>query len=185
MERRLRWLVVVQDSDHEPPLPVPAAPVRSTLRNIAVLALLAGGAGFALTWVARVTEDDVARNRLAAETRILRELAGMDVDAPVDGDLVLCERGQVIVRGAGRGYGGEFRIAVAVGANGRIVGVRVIDHQETPGFGDILDAPSAWLESFATGDVHAVTGATVTSDAVIQAVERIAGRVDLRTLCPS
>ena len=157
--------------------------MRSTLRNITVLALLAGGAGFALTWVARVTEDDVARNRLAAETRILRELAGMDVDAPVNGDLVLCERGQVIVRGAGRGYGGEFR--VAVGANGRIVGVRVIDHQETPGFGDILDAPSAWLESFATGEVHAVTGATVTSDAVIQAVERIAGRVDLQTLCPS
>ena len=116
---------------------------------------------------------------------MLRELAGMDVDAPIDGDLVLCERGQVIVRGGGRGYGGEFGIAVAVGANGRIVGVRVIDHQETPGFGDILEAPSAWLESFAAGDVHAVTGATVTSEAVIQAVERIAGRVDLKTLCPS
>ena len=159
--------------------------VRSTLRNIAVLALLAGGAGFALTWVARVTEDDVARNRVAAETRILRELAGMDVNAPVDGDLVLCERGQVIVRGDGRGYGGKFRIAVAVGANGRVAGVRVIDHQETPGFGDILDAPSAWLETFTTGDVHAVTGATVTSDSVIQAVERIAGRVELKTLCPS
>ena len=28
-------------------------------------------------------------------------------------------------------------------------------------------------------------GQTVTSDAVIQAVERVAGRVDLRTLCPS
>ena len=160
--------------------------MRSTLRNIAVLALLAGGAGFALTWVARVTEDDVARNRLAAETRILRELAGMDVNAPIDGDLlVLCERGQVIVRGDGRGYGGEFRIAVAVGTNGRVVGVRVIDHQETPGFGDILDASSAWLESFANGDVHAVTGATVTSEAVMLAVERIAGRVDLKTLCPS
>ena len=159
--------------------------MRSTLRNIAVLALLAGGAGFALTWVARVTEDDVARNRLAAETRILRELAGMDVNAPIDGDLVLCERGQVIVRGDGRGYGGEFRIAVAVGTNGRVVGVRVIEHQETPGFGDILDASSAWLESFANGDVHAVTGATVTSEAVMLAVERIAGRVDLKTLCPS
>ena len=159
--------------------------MRSAVRNISVLALLAGGAGFALTWAARVTEDDVARNRLAAETRILRELAGMDVAAPVDGDLVLCEAGQVIVRGRGRGYGGEFRIAVAVGADTRVVGVRMIEHQETPGFGDILNAPSAWLESFATGDVHAVTGATVTSDAVIQAVERMAGRVDLKALCPS
>ena len=157
----------------------------NTLRNIAALATLAAVAGFALTWVARLTEEDVARNRLAAETRILRELAGVDVDAAVDGDLVLCDRGQVIVRGVGRGYGGQFRLAIGVGADGEIQGVRVIDHQETPGFGDILDTPSAWLQSFRTGDVHAVTGATVTSEAVMLAVERIAGRVDLKALCPS
>ena len=158
--------------------------LRTALRNMAALAILAGVAGFALTWVARLTEDDVARNRLAAEARILRELAGVDVGAPVAGDLVLCERGRVIVRGVGRGYGGTFRLAVAISADGKIQGVRVVEHQETPGFGDILDASSAWLVSFRRGDVDAVTGATVTSEAVMLAVERVAAQVDLQALCP-
>ena len=158
-----------------------------SVRNVAALATLAVLSGFALTWFAATTEDDVAHNRLAAETRILRELAGVDIARPAAGDLVLCDQGQVIVRGVGRGYGGVFRVAVAVGYGGAmptVRGVRVIEHRETPGFGDILDAPSAWLDSFRAGEVDAVTGATVTSQAVKLAVERIAGRVDLLSLCP-
>ena len=155
------------------------------LRSVAALAVLTALAGFALAWFAGVTKDEVQRNRLSAETRILRELAGVDIDAATSGDLLLCEHGQVIARGEGRGYGGEFRVAVAVGGDGAVLGVRVIEHGETPGFGDILDAGSTWLASFQTEEVHAVTGATVTSEAVMLAVERIAASVDLRTLCPS
>ena len=154
------------------------------LRNIAALVTLTAFAGFAVAWFASATRADVERNRLAAETRILRELAGVAIDAPTSGDLLLCDRGQVIVRGTGRGYGGEFRIAVAVGANGKIQGVRVIEHAETPGFADILDAASDWLRSFPDGEVHAVTGATVTSQSVMRAVERVVARADLKTLCP-
>ena len=155
------------------------------LRNIAALVTLTAFAGFAVAWSASATRADVERNRLEAETRILRELAGVAIDAPTSGDLLLCDHGQVIMRGTGRGYGGEFRIAVAVGANGKIQGVRVIEHAETPGFGDILDAASEWLNSFPGGEVHAVTGATVTSRAVMLAVERVVARADLNTLCPS
>ena len=154
------------------------------LRNVAALVALAALAGLALAWFSALTEDEVQRNRLEAETKVLRELAGVDIDAAVAGDLLLCERGQVIVRGSGRGYGGEFRIVVAIGANGEVRGVRVLEHRETPGFADILDAGSDWLASFTDGDVDAVTGATVTSDAVILAVERLAARVDLQALCP-
>ena len=159
--------------------------MRVALHNIAALAVLAALAGFALTWAAVLTRDEVERNRLAAETRILRELAGIDVDAPTTGALLLCDRGQVIVRGDGRGYGGGFRVAVAIGADGTVQGVRMIEHQETPGFADILAAGSEWLRSFSDGEPHAVTGATVTSEGVILAVERVAAGVDLRTLCPS
>ena len=153
------------------------------IQGIAVLATLAVLAGGALAWFSQTTEEAVRRNRQAAEARVVRELAGADVAfAPattVDAgeDVVLfCERELVVLRGGGRGYGGAFRLAVAVGADGAVAGVRVIEHRETPGFGDILEAGTAWLDSFRAGEPHAVTGATVTSTAVIAAVQRLAAR---------
>ena len=170
--------------------------MRALLRNVAALAALTLLAGAVLAWFAQVTEDEVARNRLEAETRILRELIGVETGAgdgapwrarqgrPYGEDLVLCERDLVVLRVAGSGYGGGFRLAVALDLNGTIKGVRVLDHAETPGFGDILNAPSAWLDSFSTGDVDAVTGATITSQAVIEAVSRAVDRVRLEEMCP-
>jgi Na+-translocating ferredoxin:NAD+ oxidoreductase subunit G len=37
------------------------------------------------------------------------------------------------------GYGGRIQLAVAVGADGRITGVRATSHSETPGLGDYID----------------------------------------------
>ena len=157
--------------------------MRPLLRNVAALAVLTLVAGAALAWFAQLTEDEVARNRLEAETRIFRELAGVELDALGDGDLVLCKRGLVVLRAAGTGYGGSFRLAVALDLDGSIKGVRVLEHAETPGFGDILNAPSTWLDSFTTGNVHAVTGATITSDAVKAAVERAVQRAPTEEMC--
>lgn len=157
------------------------------LRNVVVLTALLAGVGAAVAWFAAVTEEDVQRNRLAAETRILRELAGVDVDAAA-GDVLLCDENLAVLRGTGRGYGGEFRLAIAVhteaGGRGQVAGVRLVEHAETPGFGDILAAGSAWLDSFRHGRVDAVTGATVTSQAVIDAVERTVARLEREGLCP-
>jgi len=149
------------------------------LRDIAALGALAAVAGGVLAWFSDATEAAARRNRQAAEARVLRELAGVEVRAAAAaaGDVLFCARGLAVLRGAGRGYGGSFRVAAALGANGAVKGVRVIEHRETPGFGDILSPGAAWLDSFRTGEAHAVTGATVTSTAVIAAVERLAARV--------
>ena len=173
--------------------------MRPLLHNVAALAVLTLLAGAALAWFAQVTEDEVARNRLDAELRILRELVGGEtgavdgaswparqhrpLEALGDADLVLCERGLVVLQERSDGYGGGFRLAVALELDGSIKGVRVLEHAETPGFGDILNTPSAWLESFTTGDVHAVTGATITSDAMVAAVERAVQRARLGDMC--
>lgn len=149
------------------------------LQGIAVLGALAVLAGGVLAWFSQITEDAVHRNRQAAEARVVRELAGADVEmAGVAGedDVLFCKPGLVVLRGDGRGYGGAFRLAVAVRGDGAVAGVRVIEHRETPGFGDILEAGAIWLDSFRSGKVHAVTGATVTSTAVITVVERLAAR---------
>ena len=156
----------------------------AALRNIGALVALTALAGAALAWFADFTEEDVHRNRVAAETRVFRELGRVDFVTLGDGDLVLCDHGLVVLRVAGRGYGGEFRLAVALGLDGSVTGVRVLEHAETPGFSDILAADAPWLESFTTGDVHAVSGATVTSAAVMAAVGRAVERVRQGGMCP-
>ena len=145
------------------------------LRSVLALTVLAAAAGGALAWFAAATSERARANRAAAEARVLRELAGVDVDPAAVGDVLLCADGLVVLRGAGRGYGGAMRVAVAA-RDGAVIGVRVLAHRETPGFADILAAGSAWLDSFATGEVHAVTGATVTSTAVMATVRRLAER---------
>jgi len=86
------------------------------------------------------------------------------------------------------GYSGAIRLVVAVDPQGRLLGVRVSSHRETPGLGDgIEERKSDWIESFAGrslgdpvedgwrvrkdgGDFDQFTGATVTPRAVVRAV---------------
>lgn len=56
------------------------------------------------------------------------------------------------------GYGGKIRLIIAVGADNRLVGVRVVGHKETPGLGDYIDPKkdrnksAPWIRQFdATG----------------------------------
>lgn len=95
------------------------------------------------------------------------------------------------------GYGGPIRLVMAVGADGRVLGVRVITHKETPGLGDYIDPrkdknkQQPWIEQFAArgkpglgladwkvkkdgGAFDYMTGATITPRAVVQAVGRAA-----------
>lgn len=87
------------------------------------------------------------------------------------------------------GYAGAIRLLVAVGADGRLLGVRVLRHKETPGLGDGIDerksswilrftgrsledpAPARWKVRKDGGDFDQFTGATVTPRAVVGAVE--------------
>lgn len=88
------------------------------------------------------------------------------------------------------GYGGPIRLLVAVGTDGRVIGVRVTAHRETPGLGDDIEAArSDWIHGFTGrtlgdppaprwrvrrdgGDFPQFAGATVTPRAVVVAVRR-------------
>lgn len=88
------------------------------------------------------------------------------------------------------GYSGNIRIMLAVYYDGRIAGVRVLKHKETPGLGDKIDArKSHWIFSFNGlklradnkpiwavrkdgGQFDQFTGATITPRAVIKAVKK-------------
>ena len=85
------------------------------------------------------------------------------------------------------GYVGPIQLLIGINRSGNITGVRAIRHKETPGLGDFIDITrSRWIEIFSGrgqnadepgmalrqdgGDIDHVTGATITSRAVTNAV---------------
>jgi electron transport complex protein RnfG len=89
---------------------------------------------------------------------------------------------------AKEGYTGPIRLIVGIAPDGRILGVRVVEHKETPGLGDKIDIKkSDWILGFNGrslgnpdqagwqvkkdgGEFDALTGATITPRAVVKAV---------------
>jgi len=86
------------------------------------------------------------------------------------------------------GYNGKIHLLVGVYIDGRLAGVRVVKHAETPGLGDAVEIrKSPWINDFAGksldnptperwrvkrdgGDFDQFTGATITPRAVVAAV---------------
>jgi electron transport complex protein RnfG len=86
------------------------------------------------------------------------------------------------------GYSGPIRLLVAVDARGRLLGVRVLEHHETPGLGDLIEERrSSWIRGFDGrslgdppparwevrrdgGDFDQFSGATITPRAIVRAV---------------
>ncbi|HBC55641.1 MAG TPA: hypothetical protein DCZ03_00615 [Gammaproteobacteria bacterium] len=91
---------------------------------------------------------------------------------------------------AADGYNGEIKLLLCVDVNGVVKGVRPVRHKETPGLGDGIEPKkSDWIYQFANtslsnmgksawavkkngGHFDALTGATITSRAVIRAVHK-------------
>ncbi|SFK55509.1 electron transport complex subunit RsxG [Methylophaga sulfidovorans] len=90
---------------------------------------------------------------------------------------------------APNGYSGRIKMLVGIYYNGTLAGVRVINHKETPGLGDKIDASrSNWIKQFEGlslenptsakwkvkkdgGAFDQFTGATITPRAVVKAVK--------------
>ena len=76
------------------------------------------------------------------------------------------------------GHNGPLTVVAEV-TEGTITSVEVTEHEETEGLADpaLTDVPAAIVESNST-DVEVVTGATVTSEAIIEAVELILAAIN-------
>ncbi|WP_181418777.1 electron transport complex subunit RsxG [Aquipseudomonas alcaligenes] len=88
------------------------------------------------------------------------------------------------------GYSGSIRLLVGVQVDGRLAGVRTLQHRETPGLGDKIElAKSPWVRSFDGtslsdpdeagwavkkdgGQFDQFAGATITPRAVVKAVHK-------------
>ncbi len=87
------------------------------------------------------------------------------------------------------GFSGPIRLLIGIDDQGIMTAARVLSHRETPGLGDFIDsAKSDWIDQFADkslsapdrtlwalsrdgGDFDQVTGASITSRAVVKAIQ--------------
>lgn len=181
------------------------------VRSALTLAILAAVLTALLALIAGVTRDRIASNEQAW---IRQRLDALVAPATHDNDLLQdsiavtgpellgtaqpvriyrARRGGAPVAAVIRpiapdGYRGPIELLVAIAPDGRLIGVQVIRHDETPGLGDAFESRDVhWLERFRGrsltdpppqrwtvrrdgGDFDAFTGATITPRAIVKAV---------------
>lgn len=137
--------------------------------KLAYQGLLLGGVALltsvALAFASRATETDIK----AAEAADLKQSLAQVLPGEYENDLlkdtvtlpgkegdVLVYRGRragkveaVVYRVTGHGYAGNILCVMGVSREGKILGVRVIAHKETPGLGDKIEpAKAKWIFDF-------------------------------------
>jgi electron transport complex protein RnfG len=138
-----------------------------------------------------VVSPDTHDNDLAVDVTEVRDPARLGTAAPIP--VYRARRGGepvavVLTPVAPDGYSGSIHLMVGIARDGRLTGVRVLSHRETPGLGDDIEARrSGWILAFAGrslgdpkrehwkvkrdgGVFDQFTGATITPRAVVKAV---------------
>ena len=189
---------------------------KTALLNAYTLGAFAVAAALILGSIYVGTKDRIDASKALAEQKALLEVIG---DYPHDNQLLADkvqltqeelalfntdEASQIyVIRNQGRvtgfifpavapdGYSGNISVLVGVERSGALLGVRVIEHKETPGLGDKIDTKkSDWILDFTGkslsnpsienwavvkdgGDFDAFTGATITPRAMVNRIRSL------------
>jgi len=179
--------------------------MNGTLRLVLVLTLITSGAGLILSLVESVTREPIAEQRRLETLRALQAVLPPADNSP-DGDTVLLvagqdKRGRDVVRTFFRGrqggelsgvafkvvapdgYSGNISVMVGVDPEGKVAGIEILSHSETPGLGDKIALPefkkifvgktllnADWRVKKDGGEFDQITGATISPRAVVGAV---------------
>ena len=171
--------------------------MREILYMVLVLTGTAVVSGLSLASINNLTKDTIELSMLknVKEPAIQEILAGFDNDpigersliADPDGvELTIFPTRQggefmgVAIEGSGKGYGGPVGVMVGIGADGKLTGIGITSHSETPGLGARATEPAfceqfagmEWASAKTVGDIDAISGATITSGAVVDAVNQ-------------
>ena len=101
--------------------------------------------------------------------------------APEGVDKLYTSDAGVVLYVTGKGRNGDMQVQVGIGHSGQVAGVFIDPamHKETEGLGDLVEESYFWGQfigntgSFTTGDnIDAVSGATITSETVVDCVNR-------------
>lgn len=187
---------------------------KSALFNALLLGAFAVGTALILGLTYTGTKDLIAESQRIAEEKALIEVIGarpfdnsllddiiaLNADQSErlnlsSGNIIRVVRFQSVIQGfifpaiAPDGYSGAIGMLIGIDTEGTLLGVRVVDHRETPGLGDKIDlkksdwilgfqgkslqSPTAdnWAVTKDGGDFDAFTGATITPRAVVKIVK--------------
>lgn len=179
--------------------------MKNILRYALILFLIAAVVAGLLAGVNLLTKDTIAQNEIAAEQQALGEVMpdaqtfeafdaevaqGFGVAAVyAAADAAGTARGYC-VKVAQNGYGGAISAVVGVGLDGKVTGVSIISHAETPGLGANIEKDSFRQQYTGKGavtvvkagakesEINAVSGATISSKALTAGVNQALEVVD-------
>lgn len=163
------------------------------LTPTAVLTVICIVVTLALAGTYQMTQPVIAANAKAAADAARAEVlpSGEGGYSPadcklLDGVVDVCradnKTGYVITT-KDKGFGGEIIVMVGIGADGKIGGIKVLQHSETPGLGTKAMADSHLslflgqsritnTKEAGAANIDAISGATISSNAVFRAVDK-------------
>lgn len=89
----------------------------------------------------------------------------------------------VVITSKDKGFGGEIKVMVGIDTNGKIQGIKILEHSETPGLGTKAMTESHLSQYYGqskitntneegAANIDAITGATISSNAIFRAVDK-------------
>ena len=163
--------------------------MKSLLKPIIVLTVIAFVCTAALAGVNTLTKDIIAAAAAEKKAQSMSELFPTEKEyeeVEVSAELLKKYNASVvskakggsgyIVEHAASGYGGEILMMTAFSIDGKIIGIKILSHEETSGIGTRVVEGDSFLSQFKDKDsaaeagVDAVSGATVSSKATINGI---------------
>jgi len=136
--------------------------------------------------LSQVIPNDIHDNNLATDTITMQNEEGKEITiyrATKEGKVT-----GVAYEIFGHGYAGEMKLMLGVDIDGKVLGVRVLAHKETPGLGDKIEVkkgdwilrftglslgnppPEKWKVKKDGGQFDQFSGATITPRGVVRAI---------------
>jgi electron transport complex protein RnfG len=156
------------------------------MRQIAALTMVSLILGLGISTLDQWTAPDIAQSREEVRREAIQRVLPSDAetimvlqpapsaDQPIyRSSLAGKETGFVYGIATKEGYNGTIRAWLAISSEGIIRGIRTFTHQETPGIGHIVEAGEPFMSQFeglSILGIDAVTGATITSRAMVDAL---------------
>lgn len=153
--------------------------------------LLALTCALLLAFTNQQAQETIESNQRHYEERVVREMVnGAELQQSSSGYNVFREGTQVGTIEpftTAQGYNGRIDLLIALNSDREVISVRVTHHEETPGIGDKIELDvSGWMHQFAGrsaddtdwtlspgGDIDSISGATITSRAVTDAIAEV------------
>lgn len=163
--------------------------MKQILKLSLTLLIISGVVAGVLAGVNAVTEPLIQKINLEKTQRAVEEVlpgGGEELDiVPAEGiQTVYASENGYAVLVTSSGFGGDIQMMVGVDKAGKVLGVSIISHSETVGLGAVAAAKNAAGEAFRSQfseveapfvvgtNIDGVTGATITSKAVADGVDR-------------